>query len=577
MKAGEVTARSRLTDQALARTDLIGKLNVGRRAPGQQGHRHPGLVHPQGHGEDRRHRAPSGCCRPTPGSGSRPGSRSGCRRSAATRQGEVALFPTCLVEYQNPAIGQRPGEGLRAQRHRVLAARRAGLLRRAVAAPGDVDRFVAEGRKNVKVLADAVRGRATTSWCPSPRAATSSRRTTSTTSAAPDAELVADHTYDAAEYLMKVHKGDDTALDTEFTGDVPERSPTTRPATCGPRTSGCSSRDLMKLTGTKITLVAECSGIDGTWGYREPRTTRSPARSPAKMAKAIEKADNDVVAGDCNLANGGILQETGTLAGPPDPGRRPRLRHPRRGLNPSRTEPDPRSTIAIEQAHPRRHRRPARLRARARRVPHATSSPSRSGAASSVGPVITFVFENRDTIRFQIQEMARVEKLDQRRGHRGRARRLQPADPRAGHRCRPRCSSSSPATTRCASGCPSSSASKATSTCGSAPGTTPSWSPAPPTPTTRSSSPATRSPRPSTTCTGTSRRSRSRRSRPSTVSVVFTHPNYRYELELAPRRTPSCSRTCGADRPGRGGHSSGHQTAARTYSCVPVRQLPCRS
>ena len=28
-----------------------------------------------------------------------------------------------------------------------------------------------------------------------------------------------------------------------------------------------------------------------------------------------------------------------------------------------------------------------------------------------VGPVITFVFENRDTIRFQVQEMARAEKL----------------------------------------------------------------------------------------------------------------------------------------------------------------------
>src|SRR6185369_16425463 len=29
----------------------------------------------------------------------------------------------------------------------------------------------------------------------------------------------------------------------------------------------------------------------------------------------------------------------------------------------------------------------------------------------SFGPVTTFVFENRDTIRFQIQEMARIEKL----------------------------------------------------------------------------------------------------------------------------------------------------------------------
>jgi hypothetical protein len=28
-----------------------------------------------------------------------------------------------------------------------------------------------------------------------------------------------------------------------------------------------------------------------------------------------------------------------------------------------------------------------------------------------VGPIVTFLFENRDTIRFQVQEMARVEKL----------------------------------------------------------------------------------------------------------------------------------------------------------------------
>jgi hypothetical protein len=40
-----------------------------------------------------------------------------------------------------------------------------------------------------------------------------------------------------------------------------------------------------------------------------------------------------------------------------------------------------------------------------------TSSPSSASAASAVGPVITLLFENRDTIRFQVQEMARVEKL----------------------------------------------------------------------------------------------------------------------------------------------------------------------
>ena len=69
----------------------------------------------------------------------------------------------------------------------------------------------------------------------------------------------------------------------------------------------------MKLTGTKITVVAECSGIDGTWGLRAENY--EIARKVAKkMAKAIDKADAEVVAGDCSLANGGIVLETGTTA-----------------------------------------------------------------------------------------------------------------------------------------------------------------------------------------------------------------------------------------------------------------------
>jgi Fe-S oxidoreductase len=37
----------------------------------------------------------------------------------------------------------------------------------------------------------------------------------------PDAELVAERTYDAAEYLMRVHKAEGTTLDTDFGGHVP--------------------------------------------------------------------------------------------------------------------------------------------------------------------------------------------------------------------------------------------------------------------------------------------------------------------------------------------------------------------
>lgn len=50
-----------------------------------------------------------------------------------------------------------------------------------------------------------------------------------------------------------------------------------------------------------------------------------------------------------------------------------------------------------------------------------------------VGPVVTFVFENRDTIRFQIQEMARVEKIISDQGIEAELRAYNPLIPEPGH------------------------------------------------------------------------------------------------------------------------------------------------
>jgi hypothetical protein len=50
-----------------------------------------------------------------------------------------------------------------------------------------------------------------------------------------------------------------------------------------------------------------------------------------------------------------------------------------------------------------------------------------------VGPFVTFVFENRDTIRFQIQEMARVEKIISDEGIEAELRAYNPLIPEPGH------------------------------------------------------------------------------------------------------------------------------------------------
>jgi Fe-S oxidoreductase len=110
---------------------------------------------------------------------------------------------------------------------------------------------------------------------------------------------------------MKVHKAEGTSLDTNFSNDIPERVTYHAPCHLRAQNIGLKSRDLIKLTGTKPAVVAECAGIDGFWGMRE--TNVEIARKVAKkMVKAIEKNDNETVVGDCSLANGAIRLETGS-------------------------------------------------------------------------------------------------------------------------------------------------------------------------------------------------------------------------------------------------------------------------
>jgi glycerol-3-phosphate dehydrogenase subunit C len=234
---------------------------------------------------------------------------------AATARASATVFPTCLVEYQTPGVGQDLVAVY--ERNDVACDVPDGMA--CCGAPwlhqGNVDQFRKLAEKNVAVLAGAIRsaeadGRDTTVVVPQPTCGYILKHDYPDYLATDDARLVADHTEDACEFLVGLHKGDGPDLDTEFGGEIPESITYHAPCHLRAQNVGLKSRDLLKLTGAKLTVVAECSAIDGTWGYRAENfeTSRKVA---GKMAKAIEKADDDVVAGDCHLANGGIVQETG--------------------------------------------------------------------------------------------------------------------------------------------------------------------------------------------------------------------------------------------------------------------------
>lgn len=307
----------RVTDQALGRTDLAGKVNTALapvvnkvvERPGGPGRK---LLEKVAGIASERVLPPYARQRFSTWWRKR---GDGDARPARPRQGSAVVFPTCIVEYQTPQVGK---DLVRVyERNGIECSVPEGQV--CCGAPwlhaGDVDNFRRQGARNVSVLAAAVReaqarGDDPAIVVPQPTCSYVLKHDYPDYLGGADADLVAEHTYDTSEYLMQVHKADGTELDRGFTGEVPAEVTYHAPCHLRAQNIGLKSRDLVKLTGAKVKVVAECSGIDGTWGYRQQNYEAS-RKVAGKMARAIDKAGGDVVVGDCHLANGGIVQETG--------------------------------------------------------------------------------------------------------------------------------------------------------------------------------------------------------------------------------------------------------------------------
>lgn len=234
------------------------------------------------------------------------------RLKLGKRQGRVALFPTCLVEYQAPEVGH---DLIKVYERNGIECSLADTTQ-CCGAPflhsGDIDSFTKTAKKNVAALANTVR-KGNDIVVPQPTCGYVLKKDYLDYVGGPDAELVAANTYDASEYLMKIHKAEGTTLDTDFDGDIPESITYHTPCHLRAQNIGLKSRDLMKLTGAKIKLVQQCSGIDGMWGLRAENADMSMPIGK-KLAAEIIKANGDVVIGDCHLANGAINEQTGQVA-----------------------------------------------------------------------------------------------------------------------------------------------------------------------------------------------------------------------------------------------------------------------
>ncbi len=225
-------------------------------------------------------------------------------------QGTVTLFTTCTVEYQEPAIGrdlvrvyERNGVGCELSG--------AGCCGAPLLYGGDTARFRRLAKRNVQTLAAEVR-RGTDIVVPQPACSYILKHDYADFAGGPDAELVAEHTFDAAEYLLRLRDGADSRLDTVFTGEKVEQVTYHVASHLQAQGIGEPGRELLGLTGASLTNVERSAGVDGMWGLRHMNEGVAVPLAAA-LGEQIEQAGDGLVAGECHLANTVITEQTGRV------------------------------------------------------------------------------------------------------------------------------------------------------------------------------------------------------------------------------------------------------------------------
>jgi Fe-S oxidoreductase len=231
----------------------------------------------------------------------------GTNEPRAGSRGTVAIFPTCLVEYQEPAIGHAL---VGVYEHNGFACE---LPEGQVCCgmpwldAGDTEKFREHAQQNVDALLPAVEA-GMSIVVAQPTCAYTLKDEVPAFLGTDAARKVAEHTFEASEFLVNEHRKE--KLDTEFEGQTYESI--VWHAACHYRAQqmGPKSSLLMQLTGAKVQMVERCAAIDGTWGLRAENVDMAK-RVARPLMERIRESEAELVAGDCQLANVAIREDAG--------------------------------------------------------------------------------------------------------------------------------------------------------------------------------------------------------------------------------------------------------------------------
>lgn len=232
--------------------------------------------------------------------------KEGVERPTPTK---VVLFSTCLIDYNDPAVGIAAVQVLEHNGIEVVRPPAQVCCGMPFLDGGDLDAAGAKIRANVDVLAPYVeQGYAIV--IPSPSCSLMVREEFPQLVAGARSDLVAGRAHDLDEYLYRIAR--EGRLKRDFTrrfGHVRYHVP------CHIRVQniGIRGRDLLGLIADEVETVQECSGHDGTWSMQKAHFQESLRWGQKAFAGMREGAGEPcaLACTDCRLAALHIEQGAG--------------------------------------------------------------------------------------------------------------------------------------------------------------------------------------------------------------------------------------------------------------------------
>jgi glycerol-3-phosphate dehydrogenase subunit C len=220
--------------------------------------------------------------------------------------GTVALFSTCLVDFNKPSVGRAAVAVIEHAKIKIERPKQVccGMPNMDT---GDLEGVREKAAFNVAQLAPLVRAGAKI-IAPGPSCSMTLKKEYPGLLKSEDAQLVAANTMDLMEYLWKVLWQDKKVLPRQFAnalGSIAYHAPCHLRAQ---RISAPAKLLLERVQDTEVTLIEQCSAVDGTWGMKAEHYDTG-VRYAQRLVRGVNDAEAKHVASDCTLAAQRIAKE----------------------------------------------------------------------------------------------------------------------------------------------------------------------------------------------------------------------------------------------------------------------------